>query len=127
VTFVPKKLEQTADISTGNEGRLAFARNALFVVALLGVLSLVLGWMAEALVRQIPDAWEVDFVSLDVGEEVNPSGEDFRRGQRVFERLIASPELQKLKIQTGRFGSRRDPERICCAWWNRWNHACAAS
>ena len=92
--FVPKRLEETADISRGDTTWLSFLKNALSVVIVLGLGYLALGLLAGLLARLIPDSWEAGMFPRP-GTQAFESAE-LERAQAIFDRLIEREGLRAL-------------------------------
>ncbi len=99
--FVPRQLEETADVSRGRVRWRRAARNTLGVVAVLVLLYFGLGLAASLLARSIPDSWEAKFLAVDlemsgVGDARLHGPPAFQRAREIFERLAGSDGLRDL-------------------------------
>lgn len=99
--FVPKELKATADISRGRSTPATFVKNSLSVAMVLVILYVALGWIAGLVASYIPESYETRWFSFIVSYDVSPRpiSPDFRRGQRLFDRLRRQPGLRPLAYE----------------------------
>lgn len=93
--FVPKKLENTADVSRGRVTWSDNLKSALCVVIVLLFLYLLLGVVAEVLATRIPESWETRLFSWDIGDDPAESAE-LERAEKIFDRLVEAAALRPL-------------------------------
>jgi len=98
MTFVPGRLEKTADISRGDRSWQSFLGNTASVLIVLVLGYLALGALGELLARSIPDRWEARvFASREAdaaaGDDRVPG---FTRAEEIFGRLIEHEGLRAL-------------------------------
>lgn len=87
--FVPKQLEETADISKGDHSAKTARKMVLTVAVILVAGYLFLGWFGEFLAMQIPDETEVKYFSaMHMGKEDLDTPE-FQKCKKIFAKLLA--------------------------------------
>ncbi|MHC4139493.1 MAG: M48 family metallopeptidase [Planctomycetota bacterium] len=91
--FVPKYLNETEDISKGDQSRVTLLKNSLSVIISLGIIYFLLGVVADLTTAFIPDRWEARVFSRKVNSDKTESQEQVNV---IFEKLINNPSLRKL-------------------------------
>ena len=92
--FVPKRLEQTANLSRGNISWQSFLKNVASALVVFALGYLLLGALSELLVRTIPDRWEARMFSPP--EPDLPASGDLVRADKIFRRLLGAPGVRPL-------------------------------
>ncbi len=91
--YVPKRLERTADISRGARGGWDTLLGGVQVLAVLGVLYLVLGFVADLLAEKIPSSWEARFGRAPALEQIDTG---LTRVEDILERLLEVATVRPL-------------------------------
>ncbi|MCP4267661.1 MAG: M48 family metallopeptidase [Candidatus Brocadiaceae bacterium] len=91
--FVPKYLNETEDISKGDQSRATFLKNTLSLIITLGIIYFLLGVIADLATAFIPDRWEARIFSWKTSSDKTESQEQVNI---IFERLITDHSLRKL-------------------------------
>ncbi|MCP5521529.1 MAG: M48 family metallopeptidase [Verrucomicrobiales bacterium] len=99
--FVPKPLIETADASRGRRDLRVRVKDCVSVILVLGLVWLLLGWVAGGLAARIPDAWEVR-VFGGAGAVTSGSSETdpaIAAAQQLLDRLTEGEELRALNYR----------------------------
>ena len=96
--FVPKELEETADISRGGVTKRKFFRNLSGVILAFGLLYLILGLIAKLIAARIPESWEAKLFKNKIKYDKTNS-KAFHKAQVIFDHLLQNPELRPLPYQ----------------------------
>ncbi len=93
--FVPKYLQETEDISRGDQRLTTLLKNALSVIIIIAILYLFLGWMANLTASFIPDSWEAKAFSwYTIGEKAEEQVP--QKVDEIFAKLVTNSSLRKL-------------------------------
>jgi len=95
VKFVPKKLENTAEISRGDHSWRTFIKNALSVLLTIAALYLLLGASADLVASKIPERWEADLFSWEY-PDWDQQSESYLRASAMLDILISDDTLRPL-------------------------------
>ena len=93
--FVPKYLNETEDISKGDQSWATLLKNSLSVIITLGIIYLLLGVIADLTTAFIPDRWEARVFSWKASSDKTESREQ-DQVNIIFEKLITNHSLRKL-------------------------------
>ncbi len=93
--FVPKYLNETEDISRGDQSRATFIKNSLSVIITLAIIYLLSGVIADLATAFIPDRWEASVFSWKANSGKTESREQ-EQVDAIFEKLITDHTLRKL-------------------------------
>ena len=92
--FVPKEIKDTADISRGKRTWKGFFKNLLSVLIVLGLIYVLLGFVADIIASNIPEEWEAKLTMWEIPE--SDGGEKFQRAKLIFEKLTQNSNLRPL-------------------------------
>ncbi len=93
--FVPKYLNETEDISKGDQSWATLLKNSLSVIITLGIIYFLLGVIAGLATAFIPDSWEARVFSWKTNSDKTESREQ-EQVNIIFEELITNHSLRKL-------------------------------
>lgn len=102
MSFVPKRLDKTADISAGKNDPREIAGNILGVLLFCVVTYLGLGLVADLAAQRVPTAWENQLAGLTdlagLGETFSPDSAHpgIERAQPILDRLLTASDLRPL-------------------------------
>ena len=96
--FVPKRLEETADISRGKPTLESTLKYLLSVVIILGLGYVLLGLAADGIAASISEEWEVKLFRWSFEEVEKPTAE-FERARAIFEKMSADEQLRPLEYR----------------------------
>ncbi len=93
--FVPKNLNETEDISKGDQSWATLLKNSLSVIITIGFIYFLLGVIADLTTAYIPDRWEARIFSWKDSCDKTESREQ-EQVNIIFERLITNHSLREL-------------------------------
>ncbi len=94
--FVAKKLEKTADNSSGSERWRDRLKNLALVTFVLTVLYLILGFVADFSAMRISDEAEGQIFLTQTADEDDSAPPEFGDAKLIFAKLIKNSDLRKL-------------------------------
>ena len=98
--FIPKPLEQTADISQGKSSPRDYLEYGATVAIVLLVGYFALGWIAQAIAAAVPDEIEAKHLKVPIGKAPPPGSDPgFDRANEIFHVLVGAPGLRKLPFR----------------------------
>ncbi len=99
MNFVPKALQETADVSRGSFCVRGWIKTALSGVIILGMLYMIVNVGVDLLVKHLPEETETRWFTWLYQPATTQDAEDLARASRVFEQLLSSANLRPLPYQ----------------------------
>ena len=99
MNFVPKALQETADISRGSFCVREWIKTLLSGAIILGILYMVVNVGVDLLVKHLPEETETRWFAWLYQPAMTQDTEGLARARRVFERLLSSANLRPLSYQ----------------------------
>ena len=96
--FVPRRLEQTGDISRGKPTLKSSLKYLLSVVIILGLGYFLLGLAADGMAASISEETEVNLFRWSFEDVENPTA-DFERAREIFEKMSGNALLRPLEYR----------------------------
>jgi predicted Zn-dependent protease len=99
LSYVPKRLENTADVSRGQHSWRETLANLAIVLGVLSLSYLSLGIVAEKIAERVPATWESRLAAMDSFFVDVASSEDRARIEPILDRLLAAGGLRRLRYR----------------------------